>query len=154
MWYQRIYGLISPQCSNAWRRGRNKPCSLAVPQLNQAAWFLDSKRFWCIHGSFFFYFFFFFVQGSIITVNSENYIICMVALKRQFRESFPIVPGSNSNCEHSGLLVTTIAKSSRRWCGKAFPERKTTSHPEVTFGYSWWSHCRNVDMIVVEETSA
>ena len=47
MWHRRICSLISPRCIDAWSR---KLRSLAVPQLNQAPWFLDItrfSRFWC-----------------------------------------------------------------------------------------------------------
>ena len=45
---KRICSLISPWCIaiDAWSRGGRKSRSRAVPQLNQAPWFLNITRFW------------------------------------------------------------------------------------------------------------
>ena len=45
-WYRRIYGRILLLCINAWCRGSQKSRLLAVPQLNQTPWFLDTTRSW------------------------------------------------------------------------------------------------------------
>ena len=56
MWYRRICGLISLQCIDAWSCGSRKSRSLAVPQLNQAPWFLDITRFWFYASTAWFFF--------------------------------------------------------------------------------------------------
>ena len=56
MWYRRICSLISPRCIDAWSRGSRKSRSLAVPQLNQAPWFLDITRFWFYASTGWFFF--------------------------------------------------------------------------------------------------
>ena len=57
VWYRRICGLISLRCIDAWSRGSRKSRSLAVPQLNQALWFLDITRFWFYASTAWFLFF-------------------------------------------------------------------------------------------------
>ena len=104
MWYRRICGLISLRCIDAWSRGSRKSRSLAVPQLNQAPWFLDITRFWFYASTA--WFFFFFVQGSTFAEKCKQSIQHYTNIKKSTKSHPPVILTKGRACLCTPSLYT------------------------------------------------